>query len=128
MEDCKRGKKFHRVNVVAGQIHDESGVRQLAPLCYQGTMKGVRFEDRLENKPLKSVEKGKTIIMDRASFHRKKRLGEICEKYAVFLLRLPPYSPDLNPIEKTWANMKKKLRDTAPLHRLIETAIYAYLT
>ena len=91
-------------------------------------MKGVRFEDWFENKLLQSVEKGKTIIMDRASFHRKKWLEEIGEKYAVFLLRLPPYSPDLNPIEKTGANMKKKLRDTAPLHRLIETALYAYLT
>jgi hypothetical protein len=37
-------------------------------------------------------------------------------------------SPDFNPIGKTWANMKKELRDAAPLHELIETAIYAYLT
>jgi transposase len=40
---------------------------------------------------------------------------------------LPPYSPDFNPIEKTWANMKKELRDIDPLHGLIETAVYAYL-
>jgi hypothetical protein len=125
--DSKRGRKFHRVNVVAGQIYDAAGVRQLAPLCYQGTMNGERFEDWFENKLLKYVEKGKTIITDRASFHRKKRLEEICEKYGVFFLRLPPYSPDLNPIEKTWANMKKELRDTAPLHSLLETAMYAYL-
>jgi hypothetical protein len=41
---------------------------------------------------------------------------------------LPPYSPNFNPIERTWANMKKKLRNIAPLHGLIETALYAYLT
>jgi transposase len=91
-------------------------------------MNGVRFEEWFENSLLRSVEKGKTIIMDRASFHRKKPLEEACKKHGAFLLYLPAYSPDFNPIEKTWANMKKKLRDTAPLHELIETAIYAYLS
>jgi transposase len=107
VEDGKRGKKFHRVNVVAGQIHDEGGVRQLAPPCYQGAMNGIEFEERFENGLLKSVEKGKTIIMDGASFHREKQLKEICKRQEVFLLYLPPYSLDFNPIEKTWANMKR---------------------
>jgi transposase len=42
------------------------------------------------------------------------------------LLFLPPYSPDFNPIEKEWADMKRGLRDTAPLYALFETAIYKY--
>jgi putative transposase len=91
-------------------------------------MNGAGFENWFENSLLKSVGKGKTIIMDRASFHRKKQLEEICKKQGVSLLYLPPYSPDFNPIEKTWANMKKELRDTVPLYGLIETAIYAYLS
>ena len=66
--------------------------------------------------------------MDRASFHRKTKLEETGKRHGVFLLYLPAYSPDCNPIEKTWANMKKKLRDTAPLHGLLETAVYAYLS
>jgi hypothetical protein len=48
VEDCKRGRKFHRVSVVAGQIHDKEGVRQVAALCYQGTMNGDKFEDWFE--------------------------------------------------------------------------------
>ncbi|MDR2098374.1 MAG: transposase [Spirochaetaceae bacterium] len=39
---------------------------------------------------------------------------------------LPAYSPDFNPIEKDWANMKRALRDTAPLCDLLQTAIYRY--
>jgi transposase len=63
-------------------------------------MNEIEFEEWFENGLLKSVEKGKTIIMDRTSFHRKKQLEEICKKQEVFLLYLPPYSPDFNPIEK----------------------------
>jgi putative transposase len=55
-----------------------AGVRQTAALCYQGTMNGERFEDWFENNLLKSLKKGKTIIMDRARFHRKNKL-EILE-------------------------------------------------
>jgi transposase len=85
VEDCRRGRKFHRVNVVAGQTHGAAGVRRLAPLCYHGTMNGERFEERFENSLLKTVEKGKTIIMDNASFHRKKQLEEACKKHEVHI-------------------------------------------
>jgi transposase len=44
----------------------------------------------------------------------------------VKLLFLPPYSPDFNPIEKDRANLKRNLRDTAPLYGLLETAVYKY--
>jgi transposase len=46
----------------------------------------------------------------------------------VFLLYLLPYSSDFNPIEKTGANKKKDLRSSAPLHGLIESSLYAYLS
>jgi transposase len=37
--------------------------------------------------------------MGRANFHREKQLEETCKKHEVFLLYLPPYSPDYNPID-----------------------------
>jgi transposase len=46
--------------------------------------------------------------MDNAPFHRKKELRRLARGKAR-LLFLPPYSPDYNPIEKTWANMKRFL-------------------
>ena len=100
VEDSKRGRKLQRVNVGAGQTHGTDGIRHLSPLCYQGTMKGSRFEAWFENGLLRTVEKGKTLIMDRARFHRKTKLEETGKKHEVFLVYLPPYSPDFNPIEK----------------------------
>ncbi|MDR0707966.1 MAG: transposase [Treponema sp.] len=44
----------------------------------------------------------------------------------VNLLFLPAYSPNFNPIEKDWANMKRTLRDAAPLCDLLQTAVYDY--
>ena len=51
-----------------------------------------------------------TIVLDNASFHKSPKLIEIAEQFDVQILYLPPYSPDLNPIEKLWANFKKLLR------------------
>jgi transposase len=89
-------------------------------------MTGERFELWFESNLLKNVNPGCSIIMDRASFHRKKQLEEMCVKAKVNLMFLPAYSPDFNPIEKDWANMKNALRDTAPLCDLLQTAVYDY--
>ncbi|WP_061645460.1 transposase, partial [Streptococcus pneumoniae] len=47
------------------------------------------------------------IIMDNARFHRMGKLELLCEEFGHKLLPLPPYSPEYNPIEKTWAHIKK---------------------
>ena len=58
---------------------------------------------------IEKLEKSILIVMDNARFHRKNILEKIIKGTGHCLLFLPPYSPDLNPIEKLWANMKKKL-------------------
>jgi transposase len=60
-------------------------------------------------------------MMDRASFHRKKQLEELCVKIKVNLLFLPVYSPDYNPIDKNRANMKSTLRDNARAESFFKT-------
>ncbi len=54
--------------------------------------------------------------MDNAPWHKGAEIKEIIEETGAKLLYLPPYSPDLNPIEHAWANLKqfiKKLAHTA---------------
>ena len=57
--------------------------------------------------PAKSV-----IVMDNASFHKGKGMQKMLEELGHTLLYLPPYSPDLNPIEKKWAHAKQIRRST----------------
>lgn len=52
------------------------------------------------------------VVMDNASFHKGKDMQKIIEDAGHTLLYLPPYSPDLNPIEKKWAQAKKIRRKT----------------
>ncbi len=65
--------------------------------------------------------------MDNASFHRKEKLQMLAKQAGVKLLFLPPYSPDFNPIEKSWANVKRWLRDNLSQYFLFDFAICDYL-
>lgn len=49
--------------------------------------------------------------MDNATFHKRKDTQQIIEESGHTILWLPPYSPDLNPIEQTWAWIKKKRKE-----------------
>jgi len=74
-------------------------------------MCGELFEKWFENDLLSTTSKDTVIIMDNASFHRKKRLFDLAEKYNRRLIFLPPYSPELNPIEHFWNWLKRKVAD-----------------
>jgi hypothetical protein len=53
VEDAKRGRKFHRVNVVAAVTHGKTGRKKTAPECYTASMTGERFERWFEFNLLK---------------------------------------------------------------------------
>jgi len=59
------------------------------------------IQDLLPKLPPKSV-----LLLDNASFHKGKEMQEAVEAAGHVLLYLPPYSPDLNPIENKWAQAK----------------------
>ncbi len=122
VEDTKRGRHFRRTNVI-GALWNK---KHVAIEVYDTSMNAQHFETWFEYSLIKSIKQGCTIIMDNARFHRKNVLEQIAKKYYVQVLFLPPYSPDLNPIEKSWANMKRWLIDNANTYTTLEEAIYAY--
>jgi transposase len=64
--------------------------------------------------------------MDNASFHPRKKLKNLCRRHGIKLLFLPAYSPDYNPIEKSWANMKRALIYIIPTCEDVPAAVYQY--
>jgi transposase len=63
--------------------------------------------------------------MDNTPFQRKKRVRKL-GRGKVRLLFLPPYSPDYNPIEKSWATMQRFLGNNLRDFQLVNSAIYDY--
>ena len=66
-----------------------------------------------------------TLIFDNAAFHKKKGLETIAQENGHHVLFLPPYSPDLNPIEHDFANLKKR-RQFAPPNTSLADIIKSY--
>ena len=55
-----------------------------------------------------------SVVLDNLSSHKVKGVRERIERCGAEVLYLPPYSPDLNPIEKAWAKLKQHLRALKP--------------
>jgi hypothetical protein len=121
VEGITRGMSFERVNVIGALW----GGGHFAVECYKHTADSGFFERWFADCLLAVIPQGYTIIMDNASFHRKAKLRRLARGKAR-LLFLPPYSPDYNPIEKTWANMKRFLRSTMQDFLSVDSAIYDY--
>jgi transposase len=114
------GKKFKRTNLVAGICRRQ----WVAPMQYTGTTDSRLFECWFENCLLKSVKAQSTIILDNATFHRKSILPKLASQYECHVLFLPPYSPELNPIENKWAWVKRKLREILGYHKSLDDALW----
>jgi transposase len=76
---------------------------------FQGSTDTTVFEDFIEqllHHCGRWPEPKSVLVMDNASFHHSARIEQLCDKAGVKLLYLPPYSPDLNPIEEFLAELK----------------------
>jgi transposase len=57
-----------------------------------------------------TLRRGDTVVLDNLSAHKARRVRDLVEGSGARLLYLPPYSPDLNPIEQCWSKIKTYLR------------------
>lgn len=92
-------------------------------MTYKGTCNTKLFEIWVEKMLLPELKKGQTIIMDNAVFHKSERTKILIESAGCQLLFLPPYSPDLNPIEQFWAWFKAQIREVIDTFSFLEEAI-----
>jgi transposase len=113
------GKRFGRESVVAALQNK----KLLAPMCFEGTCDTNLFNVWLKQELLPNLIQGQVLILDNASFHKSAETKTLIESCGCEILFLPPYSPDLNPIEKYWANMKIKVRELLPTVATLSKAL-----
>lgn len=102
----KPTNKGKRVSLVGALTED--GIK--TALNFEGTMTGAVFLYFIENYLCPILKAGDYVVMDNASVHKVKGVKELIEKVGAKVIYLPPYSPELNPIELAWNTIKQFLR------------------
>ncbi len=111
----KKGQRFHalksgrgegRVNMIAALCNQNL----IAPFTVEGACNRTVFETWLETCLVPTLELGQVVVMDNATFDKGGRIQELIQDAGCELLYLPPYSPDLNKIEKCWSWLKSQIR------------------
>ena len=93
-----------------------AGVRlsgPFAPALIDGPMNGEVFRAWMEQFLVPALRPGDVVVLDNLGSHRVSGLEALASSAKVSLCYLPPYSPDLNPIEKMWSSVKSTLRRLA---------------
>ena len=94
-----------------------------APCVFDGPMNGACFLAYVEHFLAPTLQKGDVVVMDNLSAHKVAGVREAIARAGASLRSLPPYSPDLNPIEQAFAKFKASLRKAAA--RTLEDLIKA---
>lgn len=84
-----------------------------APFVIDRPMNSAIFKAYLEQCLVPTLRPGDIVVMDNLSSHKSDEVREIIESAGAMLLYLPPYSPDLNPIEQAFSKLKAHLRKAA---------------
>jgi transposase len=79
-------------------------------VAVEGATTRVVFEAYLQEALCPSLSPGQVVVMDNLSAHKGQKVRELIEERGCQLLYLPPYSPDLNPIEQAFSKMKALMR------------------
>jgi transposase len=97
-------------NNLIGALRSEGFV---APLTVDGPINGPLFLSWVQQHLAPTLQPGDIVVMDNLSSHKVAGVRKAIEAASAELRYLPPYSPDLNPIELAFSKLKKLLRDGA---------------
>lgn len=81
-----------------------------APMTIEAAIDADIFSAYVDQALAPELKPGDVVVMDNLSSHKVQGIRERIEAAGAELLYLPPYSPDLNPIEKAWSKLKQYLR------------------
>jgi transposase len=91
---------------IAGLRYD----RLVAPWVLDGPINRAAFDAWVETQLAPTLRRGDVVILDNLAVHRSPRAEAILRERGAWFLFLPPYSPDLNPIEMAFSKLKAHLR------------------
>lgn len=94
---------------------------------YDGAVDGPRFLSFLDNHLVPKLQKGDVVVMDNCRTHYVDQVVSKIKSAGADVLYLPPYHPELNPIEEVWSKIKHLIRKAEPrsIIALTEAAIDA---
>lgn len=98
-----KGKRISMVSAL-------TTVGMKAAFNYEGTMTGTVFLYFLQHFLCPVLSDGDYVVMDNASVHKVDKVTQLIESTGAKVIYLPPYSPELNPIELAWNKMKAYIR------------------
>lgn len=91
-----------------------TGVIREATMVFDGPTNGMIFRGYVERCLAPALTPGDVVVMDNLAAHKVTGVAEAIHAADAELLYLPPYSPDLNPIEKLWSKIKSWVRRDGP--------------
>ena len=101
--------KWHTQTFIAGLTRSAL----IAPWVVSGAMNRPAFDTYVGTQLAPALEPGSVVILDNLAVHKSPKAAEILKAQRCWFLFLPPYSPDLNPIEMAFAKLKAYLRRAA---------------
>lgn len=103
VEDRVPSNRYTSTTLIAARF--DTGFR--VPVLFEGTCDAIAFNARLEKMLCPLLNEKHVVILDNASFHKGWKTADLITATGASLLFLPPYSPELNPIEKDFAIIKR---------------------
>jgi len=124
IEGLSWGKRKGRTNIIGAW---SSSLKLFASQSYPGSVNQSVFIQWLKEKLLYYLKEGMVVIMDNAPWHKGHNIKALIESTGAKLIMLAPYSPDLNPIEHVWANLKQAIKSNAHSFEDIQLNIHSLL-